>query len=182
MIQPVIVVDIFRTYLSWKSSLSRYQSSLTPGLVEEDDLDPNTLSSTYSVLIIVVEKCSQQLLGTIKISYSKETPSEMTWKLKEVLFPALTWFLQELWQVLLPFMMTSKTPCLTSLWTNYGIKVMECFIFAETLYSFTKLLVKYPLRDWITKVSKLLPYLTTAQKLRTSWTSGVNYSYVGRHL
>ena len=48
--------------------------------------------------------------------------------------------------------------------------------FAETLYSFTKLLVKYPLRGWITKVSKLLPYSTTAQKLRTSLASGVNYS------
>ena len=71
--------------------------------------------------------------------------------------------LQELWQVLLPFMMTSKTPCLRSLWTNYGIKVMGCFIFAETLYSFTKLLVKHPLWGWITKVSKLLPYSTTAQ-------------------
>ena len=26
-----------------------------------------------------------------------------------------------------------KTPCLRSLWTVYGIKVMGCFIFAETL-------------------------------------------------
>ena len=59
-----------------------------------------------------------------------------TFKLPEsLLFPALTWFLQELWQVLLPFMVSSKTPGLRSLWTNYGIKVMECFIFAETLYS-----------------------------------------------
>ena len=59
-----------------------------------------------------------------------------TSKLPEsLLFPALTWFLQELWQVLLPFMVSSKTPGLRSLWTNYGIKVMECFIFAETLYS-----------------------------------------------
>ena len=48
-------------------------------------------------------------------------------------------------------MMTSKTPCLRSLWTNYGIKVMECFIFAETLYSFTQLMVEYPLRGLITK-------------------------------
>ena len=56
-----------------------------------------------------------------------------------------------MWQVLLPFMMTSKTPCLRSLWTNYGIKVMGCFILAEKLYSFTKLLVKYPLMGWITK-------------------------------
>ena len=60
-------------------------------------------------------------------------------------------------------MMTSKTPCLRSLWTNYGIKVMECFIFAETLYSFTNLMVKYPIRSLITKVSKLLPYSATAQ-------------------
>ena len=59
---------------------------------------------------------------------------------------------------------------------------MECFIFAETLYSFTNLMVKYPIRSLITKVSKLLPYSATAQKSSTSWTSGVNYSYVGRHL
>ena len=84
--------------------------------------------------------------------------------------------LKELWQVLLPFMMTLQTPRLRLFWTGCGIKVMGCFIFAETLYSFTKLLVKYPLRGLITKVSKLLPYSTTAQKLRTSWASGVNYS------
>ena len=39
-----------------------------------------------------------------------------------------------------------------------------------------KLLIKYPLRGWITKVFKLLPYSTTAQNLRTSWASGVYYS------
>ena len=40
---------------------------------------------------------------------------------------------------------------------------MECFIFAETLYSFTNLMVKYPIRSLITRVSKLLPYSATAQ-------------------
>ena len=40
---------------------------------------------------------------------------------------------------------------------------MECFIFAATLYSFTNLMVKYPIRSLITKVSKLLPYSATAQ-------------------
>ena len=58
-------------------------------------------------------------------------------------------------------------------WTGYGIKVIGCFIFADTLYSFTKLLVKYPPMGLITKVSKMLPYSTTAQKLRTYWASGV---------
>ena len=57
---------------------------------------------------------------------------------------------EKLWQVLLPFMMTSQTPCLRLVWTGYGIKVMGCFIFAETLYSFTKWLVKYPLWGLIT--------------------------------
>ena len=73
--------------------------------------------------------------------------------------------LKELWQVLLPFMMTLQTPRLRLFWTGCGIKVMGCFIFAETLYSFTKLLVKYSLMGLITKVSKLLPYSTTAQKI-----------------
>ena len=81
--------------------------------------------------------------------------------------------LEELWQVLLPFMMTLQTPRLRLFWTGYGIKVIGCFIFADTLYSFTKLLVKYPPMGLITKVSKMLPYSTTAQKLRTYWASGV---------
>ena len=42
--------------------------------------------------------------------------------------------LEELWQVLLPFMMTLQTPRLRLFWTEYGIKVMGCFNFAETLF------------------------------------------------
>ena len=64
-----------------------------------------------------------------------------TFQLPEsLLFPALTY--------LMPFHITNstravagsstiyddiKTPCLRSLWTDYGIKVIGCFIFAETL-------------------------------------------------
>ena len=66
MIQPVIVVDIFPDLPILKIIFIQVSILLDSLISRKDDLDQNTLSSTYSVLIIVVEKCSQQLLGNIK--------------------------------------------------------------------------------------------------------------------
>ena len=67
--------------------------------------------------------------------------------------------LEELWQVLSPFLMTPQTPRLMLFWTGYGLKRNRILYFGETLYSIAILIADQvsPI-GLITKVSNMFPY------------------------
>ena len=70
--------------------------------------------------------------------------------------------------------MTPQTPRLMLFWTGYGLKRNRILYFVETLYSITILIADQvsPI-GLITKVSNMLPYSNTDQKLGTYWASEV---------
>ena len=67
--------------------------------------------------------------------------------------------LEELWQVLSPFLMTPQTPRLMLFLTGYGLKRNRILYFGETLYSIAILIADqvFPI-GLITKVSNMFPY------------------------